>query len=185
MSEQTTWPVLIGTMGMVKEQINKEDTKQLADFTIPRFKATEEQIKDTEERLGEPLPASYSEFLLHANGWDCFFWTLDLFGTEDLTAGPRHEAAAKALTTYDDAGALEALDLTMDQVIPIGIATNSNDLLILIGEGHPDAGKISWIDGEEIDRYNNFAHYFTSMIEYQRLYLDKLRAETYTKFHLD
>lgn len=81
---------------------------------------------------------------------------------------------AKALATYDDAGALDALGLTMDQVIPIGIATHSNDLLLLIREGHSDAGKISWLDGEEIDRYNNFAHYFTSMIEYQRLYLDKL-----------
>lgn len=154
----------------------KRSIEKLAEFTIPRLKATEEQIRDAEQRLGQPLPASYREFLLHANGWYCFFWTLDLFGTEDLTAGPRHEAAAEALATYDNAGTLEELDLTIDEVIPIGVATHSNDLLLLIREGHSDAGKVSWIDGEEIDRYNNFAHYFTSMIEYQRLDLDKLRA---------
>lgn len=176
MSEQTPWPVLIGTMGLVKEKINSEDPEQLADFTIPRLKATEDQIRAAEERLGEPLPASYREFLLHANGWDCFHWTLDLFGTEDLTAGPRHEAAAETLAIYDDAGTLEELGLTMDQVIPIGVATHGNDLVLLIREGYSDAGKVSWLDGEEIDRFDNFAHYFTSMIEYQRLYLNKLHT---------
>lgn len=176
MSEQTPWPVLIGTMGMVKEQINKEDPEQLADFTVPRLNATEEQVRAAEERLGEPLPASYREFLLHANGWDCFFWSLNLFGTEDLTAGPRHESAAETLDAYDDAGTLEELGLTMDQVTPIGVATHSNDILLLIREGHSDAGKVSWLDGEEIDRYDSFAHYFTSIIEYQRRYLDKLHT---------
>ncbi|MCX9191746.1 hypothetical protein C3Y87_10025 [Carbonactinospora thermoautotrophica] len=84
MSEHSGWPALIGAMILVKNSIEELDPEHLQEYTLPKKKATEEEIQAAERQLGGRLPEEYRDFLLHANGWRAFYWTVDLFGTPEL-----------------------------------------------------------------------------------------------------
>jgi SMI1/KNR4 family protein SUKH-1 len=172
--EPADWPALIGTMIIVKQQIDEADRQHLAEYTVPRVKASQDEILAFERAVGERLPNDYRNFLLHANGWPAFFFLVNLFGLPELQGEGDAETGAALLRSYDEEGVLADLGLTVDDVIVVGAGAGSRDLFLLIREGRPGAGQVSWLDGEEIDRYQDFPEFFASLIEYHRLRLQKL-----------
>ena len=50
----------------------------------PEVRATLRQVKDAERQLGFEFPEDYKDFLLHANGWNCFYQYVDVLPLHDL-----------------------------------------------------------------------------------------------------
>jgi hypothetical protein len=174
-TEPVNWPALIGDMAIVKNQIDQLDPEHLEEFTAPRAKAQPAEVADFERDLGEQLPLEYRNFLLHANGWPGFRFDMTLFGLPELD-GENSEAATgrQLLQVYDEEGVLEDLGLTAEDVMVIGAGRGTRALFLLVRQGRPGAGQVSWVDGEEIDRYQDFAEFFSSMTEYARRRAEKL-----------
>jgi hypothetical protein len=174
MTEPVNWPALIGTMALVKSEIDELDPEHLEDYTAPRVKATEADIAEYERNSGQVLPHEYRDFLLHANGWPSFYFDMTLFGLPELQGQGNGARAGELLNLYNEEGVLADVDLAVDDVIPVGAGAGMRDLFLLVRPGRPGSGQVSWIDGEEIDRYQDFAEFFASMIEYARRRAQKL-----------
>src|SRR5690606_32576073 len=100
--QERTWPVDLGIAIGLQAQLEDGDPEGLLQGTVPRAKASEEQVSQFEATLGERLPESYREFLLHADGWPGAYFTLDLFGLPELQGGGQHRHAQTLLETYDE-----------------------------------------------------------------------------------
>ncbi|WP_306357092.1 MULTISPECIES: SMI1/KNR4 family protein [unclassified Nocardia] len=71
--------------------------------TMPKPGASEEQLRAAESRLGRRLDPQYRELLSVANGWDHFWISYSLLGTEDIGSGPRWESGlTQAGIWFDD-----------------------------------------------------------------------------------
>ncbi|WP_306359248.1 SMI1/KNR4 family protein [Nocardia sp. CC227C] len=71
--------------------------------TMPKPGATEEQLRAAESRLGRRLDPQYRGLLSVANGWDHFWISFSLLGTEDIGSGPRWESGLmQAGIWFDD-----------------------------------------------------------------------------------
>jgi len=174
MTEPVNWPALIGEMAIVKGEIDQLDPEQLEEFTSPRVKADPADVAAFERAWGEMLPLEYRNFLLHANGWPRFYFQMTLFGLPELQGEGDAPTGSRILQVYDEEGVLEDLGLTSDGVLVVGAGTGMRDLFLLVRQGQPGAGQVSWLDGEEIDRYQDFAEFFASMTEYARRRAQKL-----------
>ncbi|NNH73802.1 hypothetical protein HLB23_28780 [Nocardia uniformis] len=74
-------------------------------LTLPNPGATEQQLRDAEDRLGFRLDPQYREFLSIADGWNRYDLCTDLLGTGDLGIGPRWDEAVESLHWFvDDIG---------------------------------------------------------------------------------
>jgi hypothetical protein len=176
MPEEVDWPVLLGEMILTKNEIAELDEENLEPFTVPREKLSPAELEALERRLGERLPDGYRQFLLHASGWPRFYFRVDLFGVPELQGEGNWSVANELLQVYEEQDVLDDLGLDPDGVIPVAAGQGMRDLFLLIREGWPGAGQVSWIDGEEIDRYADFAEFIASMTEYNRRYVERLRA---------
>jgi hypothetical protein len=174
MTESANWPELIGEMILTKNEIIDLDPTYYDDYTLPTENAEERDIKAFERRLGERLPAAYRDFLAHANGWKMFYWDADLFGLEELSGGGSSPAAMGLLSTYRDQGVLSDAGIREQDVLAIGASSHGSSLFLLFRSGGPNAGQVSWISGEEVDRYSDFAEFFASITSYFKAHVDKL-----------
>lgn len=170
--QEQTWPVDLGIAIGVQAQLEERDPEGLLEGTVPRPKASEEQISQLEESIGERLPESYREFLLHADGWPGFYFTLDLFGLVELNGGGKHRHAQTVLETYDEEDVLEDSDLTAADLLPVA-AGQGNDLVVILREGRPKAGTVVWFDGEEYARFDSFADFFEDTVAMLQDYLSE------------
>ncbi|MCX9191745.1 hypothetical protein C3Y87_10020 [Carbonactinospora thermoautotrophica] len=82
---------------------------------------------------------------------------------------------------YDSEGVLDDYGLERDDVILIGAGPNSSNLFLIVKNGHPEAGKVLWIDdGESVDRFDDFAEFFASIMEYHKGYVENLQQKSKT-----
>jgi hypothetical protein len=175
MSQPVDWPALLGTMIQVKNEIDQRDPEHVEPYTLPRVKASAAELAAYEQQIGHALPAAYREFLRHADGWPSFYFDMDLFGLPELRDGAGNAGlAARLLDEYDREGVLGDIGLSTADVTPIGAGAGMRDLLLLVRSGDDNAGQVSWLDGEEVDRYADVAEYLDSMIEYARIRASKL-----------
>lgn len=178
MADRATWAELLGALIVFKEQLDDLDPGHTQPYTAPRVKATEADIAAAEATLGERLPDAYRQFLLHANGWPSFYFRADLFGTEELRGGGHGPAANQQLAGYQHQGVLEDAGLSAADVLPIGAGPPNmgNTLFLLVRNGRPNTGQVVWLDGEEIDRFDDFHQYIAAMLDYTRADVEKLRG---------
>lgn len=176
MPEEVDWPALLGEMLLTKNEIAELDEENLEPYTVPRPKLSPSELETFERSIGERLPEGYRRFLLHANGWPHFYFRVDLFGLPELRGEGNWGVANRLLQVYEDDGLLDDLGLDPRGVIPVAAGEGMRDLFLLIREGWPGAGQVSWIDAEEIDRYADFGEFMASMTEYNRRFVERLRA---------
>lgn len=171
------WPALIGDLIQAKARVDEVDPEHVERYTLPRAKATPDEIAQYESELGEPLPGAYRGFLLHANGWPAFYFDADLFGLPELRGGTSTQAAHQILDVLHEEGVLEDLGLARDDTLPIVAGPGLRTLFLMIRSGRPRAGQVCWLDGEQVDRFTDFAEFFTSMTAHIRQRITKLAVD--------
>ncbi|WP_412543421.1 SMI1/KNR4 family protein [Longispora sp. K20-0274] len=157
MGELTDWKVLLGEMILAKSQLDERDPQHLEPYTLPRGPAAEEDVS------GISLPADYRAFLAHADGWPSFYMDADLFGSPELRGGGSADVARELLATYAEAGVFEDMGWAVADVLPIGAGAGMRDLFVIGRVGTTVEGQVSWIDAEEIERYDDLAQFVATM----------------------
>src|SRR5438045_3201184 len=115
------WKKEIAVAWYVQNETAKLDKNGLWEYFLPKVAATEQELAESERALGFALDPRYREFLSYANGWQCFFQRVDLFGTAELLGGGATHAACSALEDVD----LEVLrnrKLPRSDLLPIGFS---------------------------------------------------------------
>ncbi|TDZ76064.1 SMI1 / KNR4 family protein [Mycobacteroides salmoniphilum] len=96
-------------------------------MTDPNLGATEEQLRDAEERLGRPLDPQYREFLGVANGWESYYFSTNLLSTSDIGTGDRWVETVRTITQWlDETDTAEDLGVADDPAKFVPIADTDN-----------------------------------------------------------
>jgi hypothetical protein len=163
---------MLGLLMGVQRQVEESDPDGLLAGSLPRMAATEEQVAEFERESQQAFPVSYRQFLLHANGWPGAYFTLDLFGLDELRSGGSVPHAKVLLDTYAAEDVLEESGLAVEDVVAVA-SSQGNDLVLMIREGRPEAGTVIWFDGEEYGRYQAFSAFVLELIAILQTFLVK------------
>lgn len=172
MPQEQPWPVDLGVAIGVQAQIVEADPAQTFSATLPRLKTSEASIAEFETEKGERLPTSYRNFLLHADGWELFYFTLDLFGLPELRGAGRWKRAQSLLETYEAEEVLDDSGLSAEDLLPVA-AGQGSDLVVVVREGRPNAGMTIWFDGEEFGRFDDFGDFFEGAVAMMQTWVDR------------
>jgi len=157
------WKLEIVRNAYWKQLQAQYDKNHLFPWRLPKVAATEEQVVAAERAVGFVFPQDYRDFLLHANGWVGFHLGTDLFGTPDFVSGRAREPLRRAeLANY-----LGDIGLDPHEYIPIG--TNKDyfeDFILLSPSARHLPGGVIWFSYDEVDRFNSYFEFFSSMINY-------------------
>ena len=162
------WKEQIVTMVYVKQALHEVDESNLWPWHLPNVATTEEQLKVVEEYLGHNLDSRYKLFLKQADGWQGFYQTVDLFGTEQLLGGSKMSYATMLLDVLDEESVLKASGFAKNDLLPIAVTTSDKDLFVITCPHSVNPGVVIWFAGYEIDRFPSFDEYFLAMIDYNR-----------------
>lgn len=167
------WQAPIAEMYLEKQNLAAVDPENIFPFFLPNVAAAEETIAATEEKLGFTLDQDHKSFLRAADGWQCFYQNVTLFGTTDLTEGPLLDSAQEAFDSMPEL--LDSLNFTPEQVLPIAASQEQADVFVMIiKDGHVEP-TVHWLaEGEVIDTYETFGEYFMSMIAYTKRRIEKM-----------
>jgi len=168
------WKKRIVELVFVKQKLAELDVEGLWQHRLPGIAATEAKLRGVETHLSEPLNPAYREFLLHADGWQAFYQSVDLFGSRDLMGSDRFRHAMEMLS-YVENDVLVAGELQRDELLPIAASSVDLDLFVMTKRSAAQSGLVVWLAGSEIDRFPNFGEYFLAMIDYNRLEIQHLR----------
>ena len=160
------WRLDIVTAVAVQQALMRVDVDELWEYSMPELRASEQEIADTEDRLGYKLPGEYRSFLLYADGWKYFLQDVNLFGTSDLLGGELHDEAEELLEVAKEV--LPPLDYDLDSFFPIAASMTQIDLFVIGKVGSQWEGQVIWIAGDIIDEYESFLEYFRSMVAYNK-----------------
>lgn len=173
----TDWEQLIGESVLLRQRLNQLDP-DVNPYTIPKVGASEAAIGATERTNGIEVDAVHRQLLTYANGWDSFFVFAHLLPVQELGAGPRWSAAAKLLDTfYADGPPPEGLP-PRDEVFCVAANPDEVEDLFVLWRTGPltDGGHaVSWLAGEEVQRFPNMHELLLSVNEYLRRKLAKLQ----------
>lgn len=163
------WKTAIATLVQCKQRIADRDRLDALPWHLPAVAASDDRIADAERAAGFAFPSAYRRFLAHADGWRGFYVLVDLFGTADIVDG----GARDVLVRPEVASFVRTIG--SDQVIAIGASEQETDVFLLVG---PDSaalpGGVIWWADEEIDRFDDFAAFFTAMIAYNERVAERL-----------
>jgi hypothetical protein len=165
MSDQ--WKKDIAIAFLVKQRIWELDQGRLWPFHYPELAATEAELIAVEEQLGYPLASEYRLFLSCANGWQCFYQRVDLFGTAELLGGLRMSAAMELLGWLEE-DVLPFCGYSQADLLPIAISRDDLTLFCLTKPSHPRPGQVLWFSGKLIETFPDFREFFLAMCDYNR-----------------
>lgn len=171
MNRPPPWPDLIGLLVLIKQEIAELEPEGPYVYALPRVGASAGDLDAAAARVGE-LDPEYREFLTFADGWPEFSLSTQLMGTADLL-GAVYDTAQDYLDTtlaYADLG----LDRT--ELLPVAVASEDKDVVVVGRPGTPLAGQVVWLAGSEVDRYPGFRAWFSDTLEHHRTVLDRLRS---------
>lgn len=132
---------MLGMMIIAKNEINERGGGPSEHYTLPRARATADDIAVFEDKWGVRLPADYRQFLLHADGWPRMHFETTLFGLAELRGEGDGLTAPAMVAFHAEHGTLAAEGLTARDVIVIGVHAEHGTLYALIRDGHPRAGQ--------------------------------------------
>lgn len=171
----TDWGTEIAIAWRVLECTRRLDTAGLWEYHLPRVAATQKELGVVEAALGFPLDPMYRAFLAHADGWPDFYQSADLFGSRELL-GDRLMGQAIELISVVDSAVWRELDATSSDVLPIALAKYDKDVFLLVRPPHRSSGQVIWLAGTVVERFPNFDEFFLSMVDYNRVRYDRLKA---------
>ncbi|WP_406274135.1 SMI1/KNR4 family protein [Nocardia sp. NBC_00881] len=162
MNSQLSWPDLLGLAIKAKLRLHTLSPETCWD-TLPEPKNSEEHIQQFEAERREPIPKAHRNFLLHADGWQGFYFTMDLFGLSELRGEGNGRAAAELLRHHADQQRFEHSSITADNIYPVA-AGRGEELVVTVRSG-AHAGRVIWLDeGIERTSYPNFKEFFAGVL---------------------
>ncbi|MCX5653816.1 MAG: SMI1/KNR4 family protein [Planctomycetota bacterium] len=174
----TDWKKEIAVAWYVQNETAKLDIQGLWDYHLPRVAATERELTAVEAVIGHSLDPRYREFLSYANGWECFYQRVDLFGTRELCGGRLMNAAYMMLDEIEPQAFREG-PLAKSELFPIAVSSVDIDMFVITRPGGAHRpGVVIWLAGQEIDRFPTFDEFFLAMVDYNRLRYERLRRES-------
>jgi len=170
------WSVNIGVGIGLHARLEQSDKEGLFEGSIPNPSASETEIVAYEAEAGESLPVAFRDFLLHANGWNDFYFGLDLFGLEALRGSGKSHRARELLASYEAEEVLDEAEIEPSEVLPVA-AGDGADLIVIVREGLPAAGTVVWFDGGEAGRYDDYGEFFEFTLSMLDRYVDRHEAD--------
>lgn len=169
----TNWKETLAVAWRVVSETEKLDTEHLWEYRLPRVAAAEKDVKEAEAALGHSLDVRYGNFLRAANGWPCFYQSVDLFGTQELL-GSKAMQSATAMLEEIVPEALEKSFLRHVDLLPIAVSRDDKDLFVMSRPDSNRPGVVIWFAGAEVERFPDFDEFFLAMIDYNRLRYQRL-----------
>jgi len=177
--EFTDWPELIGESVLLRQRLHELDP-DVNPYTLPRVGASADEFDSAEVRTGLRLDAVHRQLLIHANGWDDFFAFAHLLGTNELGSGEQWRRASQLLDVfYEAAPAPDGFpNQPSDVYCFCADPDNVEDLFVVWKVGPVTGGgrPVSWLAGEEVQRFPNMHEFMLSVNEYLRRDLAKLTS---------
>jgi hypothetical protein len=172
------WPHLIGDSVLLRQRLHELDP-DVNPYTFPHVGASHDQLDAVERAAGAPLDGLHRELLTYANGWEHFFTFTHLLAAEELGTSPRARRAGELLDIFYADGAVPDGLPPRDHVLCVAANPDEVEDLFVIWLAGPltDGGRpVSWLAGEEIQRFANVHELLLSINEYLRRRLAKLPA---------
>jgi hypothetical protein len=171
------WPELIGESVLLRQRLHELDP-DVNPYTVPHVGAAQHDLDATEARCGFRLDSLHRQLLSYANGWDYFFAFAHLFSVDKICSSNQWRQSEELLDVF-----------YADSPIPVGFPGRHDiycfcanpaevaDLFVVWKLGPvTDGGRpISWLAGEEIQRFPNMHEFLLSVNEYLRRDLTKLQ----------
>jgi hypothetical protein len=171
------WKKELVIAALVKQKVAEVDTLGFWQHTLPEVAASEQAVDAVEMCLGESLDSGYRSFLLHANGWRAFHHQIDLFGIDDLLAGPRADRANELSDSLEPLPDLCGCDRS--EVMAVAVSSDDIDIMLMTRPHAREPGKVFWLAGRLIDTFPTFEDFFLAMVDYSRLdYQELLQNRT-------
>lgn len=163
--EKPTWVDLIGYLGELRQELAQLHPDVLP-MTVPHPAATREQLTDTETVLGHRLDEQHAELLRVVNGWPYMFLDLTLLGTDDLANGTGLQRGRDLLDIFYSEGAAPEDFPAKEDLDVLAVSSDQNDVVVVWRRGaNTDGGlPVSWLVGEEIERYDNVFEYLADVV---------------------
>ena len=168
------WPIAIGTLYEVKQQIAELEDPSLIGFSLARVRASTDQLAQV-GRTVAALPPTLADWFLHADGWPKFYFDLDLLPVAEVAIASDLMDADPVLASYFEFASLPARP---DNLLLSGSSrsTPHRVFVVLRDEDGAPAGTTLWLDEESIEVYPSFLEFFLSGLELHRIYFRQLRA---------
>ena len=165
------WNELIQQNAHILEQMERLDIERIWEYYPPNKPIPKSKIIELENKLGLTLSSEYKEFLLCANGWQCFYQMVDLFGTEDFVSEKMSEAKSRLEIerVYDNSYCYKNL-------LPIAVSRDDRDLFVIILDSCQKFGQIIWYAGGVIEIFESFKTFFITMMGYNEQELKRICA---------
>lgn len=165
------WQERIAAMLTVREELQKSDEDELWEYYSPEAAADMSEISEVQKKLGLSFIEDYIDFLLCANGWKCFYQTVNLFGTKDYES----EIFTYAQKMLDvELEYIDELREIREHLLPIAVTELDMDKFVMVLKEGEDYGTVVWLAGGEIERFDSFSDFFEAMIEYNKEDLEEL-----------
>lgn len=159
---------LFSEMLSVCKELTAADKGELWEHYNPEPAAEMSEIMQAQEKLNVRFSEEYIEFLKTANGWNCFYQLVDLFGTEDFISEESERMTYAKNLLNVNLEYIDSLQSIRDYLLPIAVSRTDMDLFVLMLAEGEEYGQVVWLAGGEIERFSSFNHFFEEMIEYNR-----------------
>lgn len=165
------WKERIVAMLSVRDELYKADEDELWEYHFPEVAANMSDISAVQKKLGVSFSDDHIDFLLCADGWQCFYQDVNLFGTKDYET----EMFAYAQKMLDvEVEYIDELREIRDHLLPVAVSKSDKDLFVMVLKEGEDHGAVIWLAGGEIERFDSFSDFFEAMIDYNKEDLEEL-----------
>lgn len=172
----TDWKKEIAVAWYVQEQTAMLDQDNCWEYFPPRVGATEADLVLAEATIGHRLDEHYREFLRFANGWQCFYQRVNLFGTEELCGGAQMATACLLLEAIEPE-ILDKSNFKKSELLPIAASSTDRDLFVIARPESAVAGTVVWLAGYEIEQFPTFDEFFLAIVDYNRIRYERFRSQ--------
>lgn len=173
-----SWAEDVGLGRRINHARLEADVKHLWGYSLPKVRASEEEVVQAERQLGFRLPESYRTFLLAANGWPNFYHDVAIFSTRDLVGGPLYDSARIPLELPECVEAMASHGVIAEDQFIVAASELDEDIFLMGKPGTTSEGKVAWYaDGQVIDRYDDFHDFYMAMLEYNKRNARRFREE--------
>lgn len=164
----TDWPELLGYMGRFSLDLAELEPEAFP-MTYPRVGATDDDIREAEERIGFALDPLHKRLLQTGNGWPgTLITTGDLLGTGELGASSAWSTAVARLDDSYRRGAATAPP--REEIYPIAAFWDTPEVAAIWREGPVTDGghPVLWFDVAVTRSWPNLWEWWTDMLRSRR-----------------